>query len=63
MVTGAEIGQSIIGRNLDILAAEQVMGWQIEEDETKLRRLNSSLRRKMPESCYGLLIILMSDTN
>jgi hypothetical protein len=41
MVTRAEIGQSIIGRDMDILVAEQVMGWQIEKDEAKVRRLNS----------------------
>jgi hypothetical protein len=45
MITGAEIGQSVIGRDLDILVAEQVMGWQIEQDETKLRRLNSYFPR------------------
>jgi hypothetical protein len=31
------------GKALDILVAEQVMGWQLEKDEEKIKRLNGYL--------------------
>lgn len=40
-----EITQVPAGRATDILVAEQVMGWQVETDETKLRRLDQYFAR------------------
>jgi hypothetical protein len=33
------------GREMDILVAEQVIGWQIETDQTKLKKLNWYISR------------------
>lgn len=46
MIDRKEIMQLNIGRETDILVAEQVMGWQIETDEVKLKQLNHYLSRK-----------------
>jgi hypothetical protein len=40
MISRKEIMQLSSGREIDILIAEQVMGWQLEADEAKLKRLN-----------------------
>lgn len=40
MISREEVAQLEAGRELDILVAEQVMGWQIETDAAKLKRLN-----------------------
>lgn len=40
MVSRKEILQLKAGREIDILVAEQVMGWQVETDAAELKRLN-----------------------
>ncbi len=41
MISKEDIMQLSAGRETDLLVAEQVMGWKLETDEAKLRRLNS----------------------
>lgn len=40
MVSRKEVAQLKDGREMDILVAEQVMGWQKETDESELKRLD-----------------------
>ncbi len=40
MISKEEIMRLHTGRELDLLVAEQVMGWQVETDEAKLRKLS-----------------------
>jgi len=40
MISREEMAQLKAGRELDVLVAKQVMGWQIETDAAKLKRLN-----------------------
>jgi hypothetical protein len=40
-----EISQLSAGREIDVLVAEQIMGWQIETDEPKLKRLQQYFSR------------------
>jgi hypothetical protein len=40
-----EIMQLSVGREIDVLVAEQIIGWQIETDEPKLRKLQGYLLR------------------
>jgi len=42
-----EILQLNAGREIDILVAEQVMGWQIETDAAKLKRLNRDVSQNV----------------
>lgn len=45
MISRKDIMQLSNGREIDILIAEQVMGWQLEIDEAKLNRLNKYFSR------------------
>ena len=45
MISREEMVQLKAGRELDILVAEQVMGWQIEIDAAKLKQLNRYISR------------------
>ena len=45
MINVKEIIQLNAGREMDILVSEQVMGWQIETDESKLKGLKGLLSR------------------
>lgn len=45
MISVKEIIQLNAGREMDILVSEQVMGWQIETDESKLKKLKGFLSR------------------
>jgi hypothetical protein len=45
MVSTKEIAQLSIGREMDILVAEQVLGWRIEKDEAELKRLDKYFSR------------------
>jgi len=45
MNSNKQIPQLSSGREIDILVAEQVMGWQLETDEPKLRRLQGYFSR------------------
>ena len=45
MISVKEIIQLNAGRELDILVSEQLMGWQIETDESKLKGLKGFLSR------------------
>ena len=40
MITREEIMRLDAGREIDLLVAEQVMGWQLEADRPKLKKLN-----------------------
>lgn len=46
MISRKEIMQLSDGRETDIIVAEQVMGWQIETDEAKLKQLNRYVSQK-----------------
>lgn len=43
MISKKEIMQLSAGRDTDLLVAEQIMGWQIETDAPRLKKLNSFL--------------------
>jgi Phage ABA sandwich domain len=45
MSTREEIMQLNVGRETDLLVAEQVMGWQLETDEAELRKLSRYFSR------------------
>jgi hypothetical protein len=45
MINKEEIMQMGVGREIDLLVAERVMGWQAETDEAKLRKLSGYLAR------------------
>jgi Phage ABA sandwich domain len=51
MISRKEIMQLNVGRETDILVAEQVMGWEIETDAVKLKRLNRYISNKA-ENCW-----------
>jgi hypothetical protein len=40
MISKEEIGRFSAGRELDIVVAEHVMGWQIETDKAKVKRMS-----------------------
>lgn len=46
MINQKEIRELNAGRETDILVAEQVMGWQVETDATKLKQLNRYISQK-----------------
>jgi hypothetical protein len=46
MINRKEITQLSSGRETDIIVAEQVMGWQVETDEVKLKQLNRYISQK-----------------
>lgn len=46
MINRKEIMQLNAGREIDIIVAEQVMGWQIETDAAKLKQLNRYIAQK-----------------
>jgi hypothetical protein len=45
MRSSKEIMQMSAGREIDVLVAEQIMGWQIEKDQKKLRKLQEYFAR------------------
>ena len=45
MISSKEIIELNAGREIDILVAEQIMGWQLETDEPKLRKLQGYFSR------------------
>ena len=45
MISREEMAQLKAGRELDILVAEQIMGWEIETDAAKVKRLNRYISR------------------
>ncbi len=45
MISSREIIELNAGRAIDILVAEQIMGWQLETDKPKLRRLQRYFAR------------------
>lgn len=47
-----EMVQLKAGRELDILVAERVMGWQVETDPVKLKQLNRRLSRNRQNSWW-----------
>ena len=44
MISKEEIRRLQAGREIDVLVAEQVMGWQVETDEAKLQKLSGSTK-------------------
>lgn len=52
MIGRNEMVQLKAGRELDILVAEQVMGWQVETDAVKLKQLNRRLSRNRENSWW-----------
>lgn len=51
MINKKEIMKLNVGRETDILVAEQVMGWEIETDAVKLKRLNRYISNNA-ETCW-----------
>jgi len=51
MIDKKTIMQLNAGREIDILVAEQVMGWEIETDAVKLKRLNRYISRNA-KNCW-----------
>ncbi len=45
MISKEEIMRLKAGRDIDLLVAEQVMGWQLETDEPKLSKLDGNFSR------------------
>jgi hypothetical protein len=45
MMSSEEITQMSAGRELDVLVAEHIFGWQIETDQTKLKQLSRYVSR------------------
>lgn len=45
MINGEEIRQLNAGRQIDLLVAEHVMGWQLETDQAEIKRLDKYLFR------------------
>jgi hypothetical protein len=43
MINEEEVLRFSAGRDLDIIIAERLMGWQIETDQTKIKRLSQYL--------------------
>lgn len=52
MISKEEIMQLDTGREIDLLVAERVMGWQLETDGPKLRKLNGYISRAEARSWW-----------
>jgi hypothetical protein len=45
MISKEEVMRLLAGREIDLLVAERVMGWQVETDEAKLKKLGDYFSR------------------